>query len=104
MSGQRQAPERIYEVLIRPVVSEKSTDLAERNNIVAFHVRRDATKPQIKRAVEALFDVKVDGVSTLNVKGKTKRFGRSMGRRSDTKKAYVRIAAGQEIDFTSGVE
>ncbi len=96
--------ERIYKVLVAPLVSEKSTDLAEHHNTVAFQVATDATKSQITRAVEALFGVSVTGVSTVNVKGKVKRFGKSMGRRSDWKKAYVRLAEGQEIDFTSGAQ
>ncbi len=104
MSRINPTSEKAYQVLIAPLVSEKSSLLAENLNVVAFEVSRDATKPQIRRAVESLFDVKVVTVSTVRVKGKTKRFGRSFGRRSDWKKAYVRLAQGQEIDFTAGAK
>ncbi|MPQ72108.1 50S ribosomal protein L23, partial [Pseudomonas sp. MWU12-2323] len=86
---------------LAPIVSEKSTMIAEKNQQVAFRVAKDATKPEIKVAVEMLFNVKVDGVSTVNVKGKVKRFGRTIGRRSDWKKAYVSLVEGQEIDLTA---
>jgi len=84
------------------VVSEKSTRSAEKHNQAVFKVLRDARKPEIKAAVEKLFNVKVEAIRTLNVKGKTKRFGASMGVRSDWKKAYVTLAEGQEIDFLGG--
>ncbi|MFC3532519.1 50S ribosomal protein L23 [Vogesella facilis] len=93
--------ERLLQVILAPIVSEKSTLLAEKNQQVAFRVATDATKPEIKAAVELLFNVKVEGVSTLNVKGKTKRFGRFVGRRKDWKKAYVSLVQGQEIDLTA---
>lgn len=104
MSMVNPVQERAYQVLLAPLVSEKSSIAAEANNVVVFEVARTATKLQIRRAVEALFGVQVAGVTTVNVKGKTKRFGRSMGRRSDWKKAYVKLAEGQEIDFTSGAK
>ncbi|RBH38096.1 50S ribosomal protein L23, partial [Pseudomonas sp. MWU13-2860] len=83
--------ERLLQVILAPIVSEKSTMIAEKNQQMAFRVAKDATKPEIKAAVEMLFNVKVEGVSTVNVKGKVKRFGRSIGRRSDWKKAYVSL-------------
>ena len=89
--------ERIFQVLLAPQVSEKAS-MAIENNQYVFRVRNDATKPEIKTSVEQLFDVKVKGVQTLNMKGKTKRFGRGMGRRSDWKKAYVTLKEGFEIE------
>lgn len=91
--------ERLMTVLVGPHVSEKSSTVAERNNQICFKVRRDSTKKEIARAVEMMFDVKVDDVSTANVRGKQKRFGQTMGKRADWKKAYVRLAAGHDIDF-----
>jgi large subunit ribosomal protein L23 len=91
--------ERLMKVLLAPIISEKSTSIAERNNHVAFRVLQDATKPEIKAAVELMFKVQVDKVSVLNVKGKAKRFGRSEGRRRNVRKAFVCLAAGQEINF-----
>lgn len=91
--------ERLMTVLLGPHVSEKATAMAEAGNQVAFRVRCDATKGEISKAVEMLFDVKVAGVQVVRVKGKNKRFGGHMGRRSDWKKAYVRLAEGSEIDF-----
>ena len=93
--------ERLLQVILAPIVSEKSTMIAEKNQQMAFRVAKDATKPEIKAAVEMLFNVKVEGVSTVNVKGRVKRFGRSIGRRSDWKKAYVSLVEGQEIDLTA---
>ena len=90
---------RMHRIILGPVISEKSPRVAEKRNQAVFKVARDAQKPEIKQAIEALFKVKVEGVQTLNVKGKTKRFGQSIGRRSDWKKAYVTLAAGQQIDF-----
>jgi len=91
--------ERLLKVLLGPLVSEKSTRLAEQSQQFVFKVLPDATKPEIKKAVEMLFDVNVKAVRVLNVKGKSKRFGRGLGRRSDWKKAYVRLQEGQEIDL-----
>lgn len=92
--------ERLMQVILAPVVTEKSTMVAEKNNQVAFRVVADATKPEIKAAVELLFKVEVDSVQVANRKGKEKRFGRFMGRRRNERKAYVCLKAGQEIDFT----
>ena len=91
--------ERAHQIILAPVVSEKSTRIAEKRNQAVFKVVRDAAKPEIKAAVEAMFNVQVTAVNTLVVKGKTKRVGRFEGKRSDWKKAYVSLAAGQEIDF-----
>ncbi len=91
--------DRLHQIIIAPVISEKSTRATERANAAVFRVARDAKKPEIKTAVETLFNVKVESVSTVNVKGKQKSFGRIRGRRSDWKKAYVKLAAGQELDF-----
>ena len=92
--------DRLMKVLIAPIVSEKSTNVAEKNNQVVFRVLQDATKSEIKAAVELLFkDVKVDSVQVVNQKGKNKRFGRYDGRRRNTRKAYVCLAEGQEINF-----
>ena len=93
---------RHYDVILSPHITEKSTLLSEQNAVV-FKVADKATKPEIKAAVEALFDVKVTGVNTLNVKGKTKRWRGKAYRRSDVKKAIVTLAEGQSIDITEGV-
>lgn len=93
---------RHYDVIVAPTVTEKAT-LAAENNQVVFQVARNATKPQIKAAVEALFDVKVDGVNTLLKKGKTKAFRGVRGKQSDVKKAVVRLAEGYKIDVTTGL-
>ena len=95
--------ERLMSVLVAPHVSEKAALVAEKGNQVVFRVARDATKPEIKAAVELMFEVKVDAVQVVNVAGKAKRFGGRPGRRSDFKKAYVKLALGQTIDF-AGVE
>jgi large subunit ribosomal protein L23 len=87
------------QVLLAPTVSENSTFVGEKYNQVVFRVTPDATKPEIKAAVELLFKVKVKGVQVSNVKGKEKRFGRFMGRRRNWKKAYVSLMPGQEINF-----
>ena len=86
-------------VLESPVISEKSTNTAEKNNQFVFKVQKQATKKQIKHAVEVMFNVEVVSVQVLNVKGKQKRFGRSLGQRSDWKKAYVKLKEGHDIDF-----
>ena len=90
---------RLAQVLVEPIVSEKATRVAEKHNQVLFKVLRDATKPEIKAAVELMFEVKVDSVQVVNAAGKAKRFGNRAGRRADFKKAYVRLAAGQTIEF-----
>ena len=91
--------ERLLQVLLAPTVSEKSTYVGDRNNQVVFRVADNATKPEIKAAVELLFKVKVKSVQVSNVKGKEKKTGRIMGRRRNWKKAYVSLAQGQEINF-----
>lgn len=91
-----------YDVIVSPSITEKSTLLSEHNQVV-FNVRRTATKPEIKSAVELLFDVKVRAVNTLNRKGKVKRFKGIIGRRSNVKKAIVTLEEGQRIDITTGV-
>ncbi len=88
-------------VLLSPIVSEKSTIAAEDSNRFVFKVQKVATKLEIKKAVEMMFDVEVDSIQVLNVKGKVKRFGRSLGKRSDWKKAYVKLKSGHDIDFAS---
>jgi large subunit ribosomal protein L23 len=94
------AESRHAQVLIAPIVSEKATMAAEKHNQVLFKVMRDATKPEIKAAVELMFKVTVDSVQTVQHKGKTKRFGKGSGRRDHVKKAYVCLAAGQELNFS----
>ena len=89
----------LIRVLKAPVVSEKSTMLTEQENKYVFKVKKTATKQNIKQAVEAMFNVKVDSVNVLNVKGKSKRFGRFMGSRSDWKKAYIKLKPGFTIDL-----
>jgi large subunit ribosomal protein L23 len=91
--------ERLMQVLLSPIVSEKSTMMADKNEQVAFRVLQGATKPEIKAAVELLFKVKVESVQVLNQKGKQKRFGRFNGRRRNVRKAYVSLMPGQEINF-----
>lgn len=91
-------PERVYQVLLGPHVSEKSTTLGESAGQIVFKVARDASKPEIKKAVERLFEVQVNHVRVVSFKGKRKGVGRLRGRRSDWKKAYVSLAAGQDID------
>ena len=93
---------RHYDVIVSPVITEKSTTLSEHNKVV-FKVRNDATKPQIKEAVERLFDVKVKSVNTLVTKGKVKLFRGNRGQRSDVKKAVVTLQEGHSIDITTGL-
>ncbi|OJW48276.1 MAG: 50S ribosomal protein L23 [Candidatus Accumulibacter sp. 66-26] len=90
------------QVLLAPQISEKATWVADKNEQVIFRVASDATKPEVKAAVELLFKVEVESVQISNVKGKQKRFGRFMGRRKDWKKAYVCLKSGQEINFVEG--
>jgi large subunit ribosomal protein L23 len=94
--------EKLYDVLLSPVVTEKSTQGGEYNQ-VTFRVRNDAAKPHIKAAVEKLFNVKVKAVNTLNTKGKVKRFRGRLGQRSDVKKAIVTLEEGHMIDVTTGI-
>jgi large subunit ribosomal protein L23 len=91
---------RLAQVLVAPIVSEKATSVAEKHNQVLFKVLRDATKPEIKAAVELMFKVEVESVQVANQKGKAKRFGRSIGRRDHVKKAYVSLKEGQELNFS----
>jgi large subunit ribosomal protein L23 len=93
--------ERIFKVLIGPHVSEKASIVADKHKSIVFKVARDANKGEIKNAVEALWNVKVDSVRTVLVKGKKKKFGRFEGRRQDWKKAYVALKDGYDIDFLS---
>ncbi|ACV25859.1 MULTISPECIES: 50S ribosomal protein L23 [Kangiella] len=94
--------ERILKVLLAPHVSEKATILAERDGQFVFKVAKDANKREIKKAVETLFEVEVESVRTLNMKGKRKRFGLVEGRRPNWKKAYVSLKPGQDLDFAGG--
>lgn len=94
--------ERLLQVLLAPQISEKATFVADKNEQVVFFVTSDATKPEVKAAVELLFKVQVDSVQISNLKGKVKRFGRNMGRRSNAKKAFVCLKPGQEINFAEG--
>ena len=93
---------RHYDVIVSPVITEKATLEAD-NDRVVFNVAKTATKPEIKAAIEALFSVKVESVNTLVRKGKQKRFRGRLGRQSDVKKAYVKLADGQSIDVTTGL-
>ena len=91
--------ERLSKILLAPIVSEKSARIGDESNQIVFKVMPNASKPEIRAAVEQMFEVKVTAVKTANVKGKVKRFGQTMGRRSDWKKAYVTLAEGSDIDF-----
>jgi large subunit ribosomal protein L23 len=102
MTAPTYSAERLLQILLAPQISEKSTYVADKFDQVIFKVARDATKPEVKAAVEMLFKVEVESVQISNVKGKTKRFGRFMGRRDHWKKAYVSLKPGQEIDFAAG--
>jgi large subunit ribosomal protein L23 len=93
--------DQLMNVVLAPVVSEKSTFVADKNRQYVFRVADHATKPEIKAAIELMFKTKVDDVTALNVKGKERRFGRLSGRRRNWKKAYVRLAEGQEINFAA---
>ena len=93
--------EQLMTVVLAPVVSEKGTMVADKNRQYVFRVADRATKPEIKAAVELMFKTKVDSVTVLNVHGKERRFGRTVGRKRSWKKAYVRLAEGQEINFAA---
>jgi len=95
---------RLMQLVLAPVISEKSTFVADKNNQVVFRVAPDATKPEIKAAIELMFKVQVDSVQVVNVRGKSKRFGQSTGRRRHWKKAYVCLKEGQEINFAEQAE
>ena len=96
--------ERLMQLVLAPVISEKSTFVADKNNQVVFRVAPDATKPEIKAAIELMFKVQVDSVKVVNVRGKGKRFGQFTGRRRHWKKAYVCLKEGQEINFAEQAE
>ena len=102
MNAVKMNEERLMQVILAPVISEKSTRVADQNEQVVFQVAPDATKPEIKAAVELLFKVQVKDVKVANVKGKVKRFGRFFGRRDNWKKAYVCLKPGQELNFVAG--
>lgn len=102
MNAQKFNQERLMQVLLAPQISEKATYIADKNEQVVFIVTPDATKPEIKAAVELLFKVEVKSVQVAVQKGKVKRTGRGMGRRSDVKKAFVCLKPGQEISFAEG--
>ncbi len=95
-------PERLQQIILSPVISEKSTSAADLSNQVVFEVLSDATKNEIREAVEKQFSVAVEGVQVMNVRGKVKRFGKTPGKRRNWRKAYVRLAEGQDIDFMGG--
>lgn len=91
---------RLMQILVGPVVSEKATMVSDKGNAVVFQVLKDATKPEIKAAVELLFSVQVKAVSVANIKGKSKRFGRTVGRRNNVRKAYVVLQEGQQLNLS----
>ena len=95
-------PERLHQILLAPVISEKAPPQRTTANQVVFRVFADATKLEIRKAVESQFQVTVEAVQVMNVRGKIKRFGRTPGKRPNWKKAYVRLAEGQDIDFMGG--
>jgi len=100
-AGRRFNAGQLMNIVLAPVVSEKSTFVADKNRQYVFRVADHATKPEIKAAVELMFKTKVDSVTVSNVKGKERRFGRLIGRKRNWKKAYVRLAEGQEINFAA---
>ncbi len=102
MNAMKFSEMRLLQVILAPVITEKATLIADKNEQVIFRVAPDATKPEIKAAVELLFKVQVEAVKVANVKGKVKRTGRFMGRRDNWKKAYVCLAPGQELNFVAG--
>ena len=104
MSAKQSSQQRLYTVLKAPIVSEKSTMIADKHEQVAFRVIQDATKQEVKAAIELLFKVEVEKVSILNQKGKQKKFGRFEGRRDNVRKAYVSLKPGQEINFAQEVK
>lgn len=99
MSQSKLTKDELYQVLIAPVVTEKSTRAAELHGQAVFQVANSATRNDVKAAIQQAFDVEVESVKILNVKGKTKRFGKSIGKRNDRKKAYIRLKDGSDIDF-----
>jgi large subunit ribosomal protein L23 len=101
MTAMTKTQDRLLQVILAPQITEKATYIADKHQQIAFIVRTDATKPEIKAAVELVFKVEVEKVSTINVGGKTKRAGKGMGKRKDWKKAYVSLKPGQEINFAT---
>ena len=99
MSAMKFEESRLMQVLVAPIVSEKATMVADKSNTVTFKVLQSASKPEIKAAVELMFKVEVKSVSVVNTKGKSKRFGKSMGRRDNVRKAYVTLKPGQELNL-----
>ena len=99
MSAMKFEESRLMQVLVAPIVSEKATMVADKSNTVTFKVLQSASKPEIKAAVELMFKVEVKGVSVVNTKDKSKRFGKSMGRRDNVRKAYVTLKPGQELNL-----
>ena len=102
MSALIHTQDRLLQVIVAPQITEKATYVADKYQQIAFKVLKNATKPEIKAAVELVFKVEVESVTTANVLGKTKRAGRVMGKRNDWKKAYVCLKPGQEINFAAG--
>lgn len=101
MSNQSKlSSDALFQVLVAPVVTEKSTRAAEKHGHVVFHVLPSANRHDVKAAIEQAFEVEVESVKVLNVKGKSKRFGKSLGKRNDRKKAYIRLKEGSDIDFS----
>jgi large subunit ribosomal protein L23 len=102
MSAIIHSHDRLLQVIVAPQITEKATYIADKHQQIAFKVRTDATKPEIKAAIELVFKVEVEAVNVANVLGKTKRAGRRIGKRNDWKKAYVSLKPGQEINFAAG--
>jgi large subunit ribosomal protein L23 len=102
ITAETKKQDRLLQVILAPLITEKATTLADEQQKIGFIVRTDAPKPEIKSAVEMMFKVEVSKVSTINMTGKQKRAGRFMGKRNDWKKAYVTLKPGQEIDFAAG--
>jgi large subunit ribosomal protein L23 len=94
---------RLMQILVMPVISEKSTYIVEKNNQVIFKVLKDANKLEIKAALELIFGVTVKKISILNQKGKNKKFGRFVGKRNNVKKAYISLGKGQQLNFVEGI-
>ena len=101
MTAITKTQDRLLQVILAPQITEKATYIADKHQQIAFKVRTDATKPEIKAAVQLIFKVEVEKVATINVEGKTKRAGKGMGKRKDWKKAYVSLKPGQEINFAA---
>lgn len=102
MNAITKTQDRLLQVILAPQITEKATYIADKHQHIAFKVRTDATKPEIKAAIELVFKVEVEKVAVINVGGKTKRAGKRVGQRNDWKKAYVSLKPGQEINFAAG--